>query len=80
MTHFQMSEFTSASAAGHSLTFLYVCSHVTKARGRLQQRKQELEDIITEMEARIEEEEHHAVQLNSDKKKLQIVIQDLEEQ
>ena len=55
-------------------------SHDYQARSRLQVRKQELEEVIQEMEARIEEEEDRATQVAAEKKKLQVVIQDLEEQ
>ena len=43
-------------------------------------RKQELEDILQDMEQRLEEEEERSIQIASDKKKAMITIQDLEEQ
>lgn len=49
-------------------------------RLRLAARKQELEEILHDLEARIEEEEERNQNLTSEKKKLQLNIQDLEEQ
>lgn len=42
---------------------------------RLAARKQELEEILHDLEARIEEEEERSNILSSDKKKLQINVQ-----
>ena len=47
---------------------------------RLATRKQEMEEIIHDMEARIEEEEERVNRAGEDKKKLQQHVQDLEEQ
>lgn len=49
-------------------------------RVRLAARKQELEEILQDLETRIEEEEERSNALSAEKKKLQINIQDLEEQ
>ncbi|XP_053219828.1 myosin-10-like isoform X3 [Podarcis raffonei] len=49
-------------------------------RARLAARKQELEDILHELESRVEEEEERCQQLQGDKKKMQQHIQDIEEQ
>ncbi|XP_026567535.1 myosin-10-like isoform X2 [Pseudonaja textilis] len=49
-------------------------------RARLAARKQELEDILHELESRVEEEEERCQQLQGDKKKMQQHVQDLEEQ
>ncbi|GFQ86245.1 myosin heavy chain, non-muscle [Trichonephila clavata] len=57
-----------------------LCAEAEELRLRLQARKQELEDILQDMEARIEEEEERNQNLTAEKKKLQITIQDLEEQ
>ena len=43
-------------------------------------RKQELEDLITEMENRVEEEEERNQIILNEKKKMQATVQDLEEQ
>ena len=43
-------------------------------------RKQELEEILHDMEARIEEEEEKTLKMSEERKKLQLNIQDLEEQ
>ena len=51
-----------------------------KSRNRLAARKEELEEILKEMEARLEEEEKRTVSQGQEKKKLQVTIQDLEEQ
>lgn len=44
-------------------------------RARLASRKQELEEVISELETRLEEEEERSVQQNNEKKKLQQIIQ-----
>ncbi|XP_062848553.1 myosin-10 [Trichomycterus rosablanca] len=49
-------------------------------RARLANRKQELEEVLGELEGRLEEEEERGVQLASEKKRQQQHIQDLEEQ
>uniref|UniRef100_A0A3Q2Z141 Myosin-10-like n=1 Tax=Hippocampus comes TaxID=109280 RepID=A0A3Q2Z141_HIPCM len=49
-------------------------------RSRLASRKQELEDVLTELESRLEEEEERGLQMSNEKKKMQQNIQDLEEQ
>lgn len=51
------------------------CSHVCVVLKRLAARKQELEEILHDLEARIEEEEERSNILSSDKKKLQINVQ-----
>jgi len=43
-------------------------------------RKEELEEVMREMEQRLEEEEERMNVYNAEKKKLQMGIQDLEEQ
>ena len=47
---------------------------------RLAARKQELEEILHDMEARIEEEEEKTLKMGEERKKFQVHIQDLEEQ
>uniref|UniRef100_A0A8C7J6R1 Myosin, heavy chain 14, non-muscle n=1 Tax=Oncorhynchus kisutch TaxID=8019 RepID=A0A8C7J6R1_ONCKI len=49
-------------------------------RARLVSRKQELEEILGELEGRLEEEEERAVQMTNEKKKMQQHVTDLEEQ
>uniref|UniRef100_A0A3Q3J775 Myosin, heavy chain 14, non-muscle n=1 Tax=Monopterus albus TaxID=43700 RepID=A0A3Q3J775_MONAL len=49
-------------------------------RARLANRKQELEEVLGELESRLVEEEERGVQLTNEKKKMQQTIQDLEEQ
>lgn len=44
-------------------------------RARLASRKQELEEVISELETRLEEEEERSVQQNNEKKKLQQIVQ-----
>ena len=51
-----------------------------KGRARIMARKEELEEILTHMEHRIDEEEERNNAIMAEKKKLQTVIQDLEEQ
>jgi len=57
-----------------------LCAEAEEMRARLAARKQEMEEIIHDMEARIEEEEEKVMKSADDKKKLQQHIQDLEEQ
>ncbi|XP_029441148.1 LOW QUALITY PROTEIN: myosin-10-like [Rhinatrema bivittatum] len=49
-------------------------------RARLASKKQELEDILHDLESRVEEEEERTQQFQSEKKKMQQHVQDLEEQ
>uniref|UniRef100_A0A8C7DAZ4 Myosin heavy chain 10 n=1 Tax=Oncorhynchus kisutch TaxID=8019 RepID=A0A8C7DAZ4_ONCKI len=49
-------------------------------RARLAAKKQELEEILHDLESRVEEEEERTQGLQSEKKKMQSHIQDLEEQ
>jgi len=56
-----------------------VCCY-DQARARLAVRKEELEEVMREMEQRLEEEEERMNVYNVEKKKLQTSIQDLEEQ
>ncbi|XP_072319669.1 myosin-10-like isoform X1 [Eucyclogobius newberryi] len=49
-------------------------------RARLASRKQELEEILHDLESRVEEEEERNQSLQNEKKKIQAHIQDLEEQ
>ena len=53
---------------------------VLQSRARLAARKQELEEILQDMETRLEEEEERNTAVQTEKKKLQVTIQDLEEQ
>ncbi|XP_015789443.1 myosin heavy chain, non-muscle [Tetranychus urticae] len=57
-----------------------IAQEAEDARVRLAARKQELEDILHDLEARIEEEEERNQALAAEKRKLAVVIQDLEEQ
>ncbi|XP_040280446.1 myosin-10-like [Bufo bufo] len=49
-------------------------------RARLAAKKQELEEILHDLESRVEEEEERNLQLQNDKKKMHQHVQDLEEQ
>ena len=44
-------------------------------RARLASRKQELEEVLSELESRLEDEEERGVQLTNEKKKLQQNVQ-----
>uniref|UniRef100_G1M4F8 Myosin heavy chain 14 n=1 Tax=Ailuropoda melanoleuca TaxID=9646 RepID=G1M4F8_AILME len=55
-----------------------LCAEAEETRGRLAARKQELELVVAELEARVGEEEECSRQLQSDKKRLQQHIQELE--
>ncbi|XP_046734841.1 myosin heavy chain, non-muscle isoform X1 [Diprion similis] len=57
-----------------------LCAEAEEMRARLAARKQELEEILHDLEARIEEEEERSTALTQEKKKLQLNISDLEEQ
>lgn len=57
-----------------------LCAEAEESRIRLAARKQELEEMMAELESRIEEEEERVTTMNTEKKKLQLNIQDLEEQ
>merc|ERR1719228_1641298 len=57
-----------------------LCAEAEEMRARLAARKQEMEEIIHDMEARIEEEEEKVLKGSDEKKKLQQHVQDLEEQ
>merc|ERR1719225_506320 len=57
-----------------------LCAEAEEMRARLAARKQEMEEIIHDMEARIEEEEEKVLKSSEERKKLQQHIQDLEEQ
>lgn len=52
-----------------------LCSEAEETRARLAARKQELELVVTELEARVGEEEECSRQLQSEKKRLQQHIQ-----
>ena len=52
-----------------------LCAEAEEMRARLAARKQEMEEIIHDMEARIEEEEEKVIKSAEDKKKLQQHIQ-----
>uniref|UniRef100_A0A671E954 Myosin heavy chain 14 n=1 Tax=Rhinolophus ferrumequinum TaxID=59479 RepID=A0A671E954_RHIFE len=55
-----------------------LCAEAEETRGRLAARKQELELVVAELEARVGEEEECSRQLQSEKKRLQQHIQELE--
>ncbi|KAI5723847.1 hypothetical protein M8J76_011739 [Diaphorina citri] len=59
---------------------LELCAEAEEQRARLAARKQELEEILHDLEARLEEEEERCNVYAQEKKKLQLNIQDLEEQ
>jgi myosin protein heavy chain len=52
-----------------------LCAEAEEMRARLAARKQELEEILHDLEARIEEEEERSNTLTVEKKKLQLNIQ-----
>eukprot|EP00112_Aurelia_sp_Birch-Aquarium-sp1_P013720 Seg2925.2 transcript_id=Seg2925.2/GoldUCD/mRNA.D3Y31 product=Myosin-10 protein_id=Seg2925.2/GoldUCD/D3Y31 len=56
-----------------------LCQEAEEARNRLIAKKDELEDIIAEFEAKLTEEEDKVIRFLDEKKKLQAGIQDLEE-
>jgi myosin protein heavy chain len=52
-----------------------LCAEAEEMRARLVARKQELEEILHDLETRIEEEEERSSNLLAEKKKLQLNIQ-----
>lgn len=48
-----------------------LCAEAEEMRGRLATRKQELEDILHDLESRLEEEEERVTQLHTERKKMQ---------
>lgn len=48
-----------------------LCAEAEEMRARLVNRKQELEEILHDMESRLEEEEERAAQLHNERKKMQ---------
>ncbi|KAK7484698.1 hypothetical protein BaRGS_00024106 [Batillaria attramentaria] len=57
-----------------------LCAEAEESRSRLAKRKEELEEILHDMELRMEEEEERVITLAEEKKKLQQTVQDLEDQ
>ncbi|KAK2492085.1 hypothetical protein MC885_019740, partial [Smutsia gigantea] len=55
-----------------------LCTEAEETRGRLAARKQELELVVSELEARVGEEEECSRQLQTEKRRLQQHIQELE--
>nr|XP_027776160.1 myosin-14 isoform X1 [Marmota flaviventris] len=55
-----------------------LCAEAEETRGRLAARKQELELVLSELEARVGEEEERGRQLQAEKRRLQQHIQELE--
>lgn len=48
-----------------------LCAEAEEMRARLASRKQELEEILHDLESRLEEEEERATQLQTERKKMQ---------
>uniref|UniRef100_A0A668APL2 Myosin-9 n=1 Tax=Myripristis murdjan TaxID=586833 RepID=A0A668APL2_9TELE len=57
-----------------------LCAEAEDMRARLATRKQELEEILHDLEARVEEEEERVTQMQTERKKMQQNITDLEQQ
>ena len=51
-----------------------LCTEAEEMRARLVARQQELEDILHDLEARVEEEEERVTHLQTEKKKMQLNI------
>ena len=56
------------------------CAEAEEMRARLATRQQELDEILHDTEARLEEEENRVASLTTEKKKLSDNIRDLEEE
>ena len=52
-----------------------MCAEAEEIRVRLEAKKNELEDILHELESRMEEEEEQVLQLQKDKKKMDLNVQ-----
>uniref|UniRef100_A0A673ITT3 Myosin-9 n=1 Tax=Sinocyclocheilus rhinocerous TaxID=307959 RepID=A0A673ITT3_9TELE len=57
-----------------------LCQEAEEMRGRLAARQQELEEILHDLESRLEEEEERVSQFQTERKKMQQNITDLEQQ
>ncbi|KAG7242381.1 hypothetical protein INR49_023510 [Caranx melampygus] len=57
-----------------------LCAEAEEMRSRLATRKQELEEILHDLESRLEEEEERVTQMQTERKKMQQNITDLEQQ
>uniref|UniRef100_A0A8C5FVF2 Myosin-9 n=1 Tax=Gadus morhua TaxID=8049 RepID=A0A8C5FVF2_GADMO len=57
-----------------------LCAEAEEMRSRLAARKTELEDILHDLESRLEEEEERVTQMSSERKKMQTNITELEQQ
>ncbi|XP_030639155.1 myosin-9a [Chanos chanos] len=57
-----------------------LCAEAEEMRARLAARQQELEEILHDLEARVEEEEERVTQLHNERKKMQQNITELEQQ
>uniref|UniRef100_A0A4W5RPU8 Myosin, heavy chain 9a, non-muscle n=1 Tax=Hucho hucho TaxID=62062 RepID=A0A4W5RPU8_9TELE len=57
-----------------------LCAEAEEMRSKLATRKQELEEILHDLESRVEEEEERVTQLQAERKKMQTNITDLEQQ
>ena len=66
--------------ARYLLLLFYAGAVIFQSRSRLSARKVELEEIIHDLEGRMDEEEERYNVVVNEKKKLAVTIQDLEEQ
>lgn len=57
-----------------------VCQEAEEERAHLANRKREMEEAVTELEARLEEADDHIAKMDSDKASSQKLLRDLEEQ
>ncbi|KAG7273095.1 hypothetical protein CRUP_024825 [Coryphaenoides rupestris] len=60
------------------LTETELCAEAEEARGRLEAKQQELEEVLHEMEARLEEEEEHRNTVEQDRRNMEEQLQVLE--
>ena len=63
-----------------ALSTVNVCVLSFQSRARLNKRKEELEEILHEMELRMEEEEERILTMGDEKKKMHQTVADLEDQ
>lgn len=59
----------------HFQAELELCAEAEESRARAAARKQELEELLHDLEGRIEEEEERCISLQQEKKRLQLNIQ-----
>uniref|UniRef100_A0A4W5RIJ8 Myosin-9 n=1 Tax=Hucho hucho TaxID=62062 RepID=A0A4W5RIJ8_9TELE len=76
----QLQEFEKLALQEQLQAETELCAEAEEMRSKLATRKQELEEILHDLESRVEEEEERVTQLQAERKKMQTNITDLEQQ